>query len=90
MALWTNSKALQLPIHESLKTVNDLPYTISFAIRKRIQVDNMYELPKDKRPPDSILWDGTSDELEEWLDRVLDRNKSKEDGVPILISEIEG
>lgn len=51
----------------------------------------MNELPREKRPPDSILWDGTSEELNEWLDKVLGKTE-KTDGteLPIYISEIEG
>lgn len=53
------------------------------------QIDNLSELPKEKRPPDSIIWDGTSEDLEEWLDKVLGDRKGKTD-VEILISDIEG
>ncbi|MFH1290662.1 MAG: hypothetical protein ABIH92_04610 [Nanoarchaeota archaeon] len=49
-------------------SVFDLPYTISFVIRKRMQIDGWMELPKDKRPPESI-WDKPRD-IEEWFDRV--------------------
>lgn len=35
------------------------------------QIDDLMELPKEKRPPDSILWDGTSEEIDKWLDNVL-------------------
>lgn len=54
-----------------------------------MQVDSLNELPKEKRPPDSILWDGTSEELTEWLDRVLDRKKKQTDGLALSISESE-
>lgn len=80
---------MQIPIHKSIKYVADIPYTISFVLRKRIQVDNLNELPKEKRPPDSILWDGTSKELDDWLDKVLDRKSKKDDGVFVNLSEIE-
>lgn len=52
------------------------------------QIDGLNELPKEKRPPDSILWDGTQDELDEWLDRVL--NKKQQTEVDILIKDVEG
>lgn len=55
--------------------MSQLPYTISFVIRKLQQIDNLNELPKTKRPPDYIIWDGTSEELDEWLDRVLSDKK---------------
>jgi len=80
------AKALQIPIDAKLKEVTDLPYTISFTIRKRMQIDNLNELPKDKRPPDSIIWDGTSEEIDEWLDRVFSNEKNE---VDLVIDEIE-
>jgi hypothetical protein len=36
-----------------------------------MQLDNLNELGKDKRPDDFLIFDGTSEELEKWLDRVL-------------------
>jgi len=71
-----------------VKNLYQLPYTISFVIRKLQQIDALNELPKEKRPPDKILWDGTSEELDEWLEKVLD-HKTKQD-VDILISDVEG
>lgn len=46
------------------------------------------ELPKEKRPPDIILWDGSSSELEDWLDRVFGK-KEKADGLNLVISDLE-
>ncbi len=37
------------------------------------------ELPKAKRPPDTILWWGTTEDLDEWLDKVLGTSERKED-----------
>jgi hypothetical protein len=68
---------LQIPVDQRVKELIDLPYTISYCIRKRSQIDNLSELPKAKRPPDKILWDGTGDELEEWLDKVIDSKQTK-------------
>ena len=48
-----------------------MPYTISFVIRKLIQLDSFNELSKEKRPPDDIIWDGTQDDIESWIDRVI-------------------
>lgn len=53
-----------------------------------MQIDSLNELPKDKRPPDDIIWNGTSRDLDDWLDRVFDRKKSNDIEIPI--SEIEG
>ena len=70
------SKALQIPIDTKIKELPELPFTISFVIRKKRQVDGFYELPKDKRPPERMMWEGNGDELDEWLDKVLS-GKSK-------------
>ncbi len=53
-----------------------------------MQIDNLNELPKEKRPPDSILWDGTSEEMDEWLSKVLDHKAQTE--VDIIIKDVEG
>ena len=67
----------------------DLPYTLSYVVRKRMQIDNLSELPKEKRPPEDIIWDGTSEDMDNWLDKVYDKDK-KEDGLVISVSDIEG
>lgn len=82
---------MQIPFDPKIKELVDLPYTISFIIRKRQQIDNLSELPKDKKPPDSIIWDGDSEELEDWLSRVFDTKKGSNDVVfSINPKEIEG
>jgi hypothetical protein len=75
-----------------VKHLLQLPYTISFVIRKMQQIDNLNELPKEKRPPDYIIWDGTTEEMDEWLDRVLDHSGKKQTQVEFVIkgSDIEG
>lgn len=57
-------------------------------IRKRIQIDGLQELPKEKRPPENIIWDGTNSELENWLDRVF--NSKIKDEVVLDADFIEG
>lgn len=81
---------MQIPLDPKVRELAELPYTISFVIRKRQQIDTLNELPKEKRPPDSIIWDGTSEELDEWLDRVFD--KKNKDTVDILLksNDVEG
>lgn len=82
---------MQIPLDPRIKELADLPYTISFIIRKRQQIDNLSELPKDKKPPDSIIWDGDTEELEEWLERVFDNKKGNNDIVfSINPKDIEG
>lgn len=80
-----------------MEDIRDLPYTISYVIRKREQIDSFRELPKEKRPTEKMIWEGTSEEIEEWLDKVFDRknrkkNKSYHDGIIMDIDEskIEG
>ena len=67
---------LRLPLDNKLNTIFDIPYTLSYVIRKYQQIENLSELPKEKRPPDSLLWEGTPEEMEEWLDKVLGNSKS--------------
>ena len=63
------------------------PYSISFVIRKRQQIDNLYELPKEKRPPDKMIWEGTPEDIDEWLDRVFKVSGEKEND--IIITDVE-
>ena len=86
--MWTVGKALQIPLDTNVKDLSKLPYTISYVIRKRVQEDNYSELPKEKRPPEKMVWDGTVSELDEWLDRVLDNKHETEFDIEIDESEI--
>lgn len=52
------------------------------------QIDNLNELPKEKRPPEDIIWDGTSEELDDWLDKVLGTHNGG-DGLQFSIKDIE-
>lgn len=46
------------------------------------------ELPKEKRPPDTVLWWGTPEDLEEWLDKVLGTGReTKDDTIDFIISQ---
>lgn len=81
---------MQVPLDPRIKRLADLPYTISFVIRKRQQIDSLNELPKDKRPPESIIWDGTSEELDDWLDRVFSSKASNTVELRVKPTEIEG
>ena len=82
------SKALQIFPDSRVKQTKDLPYTISYCIRKRIQIDNLSELGREKMPPDRMIWDGTSEDINEWIDRVMNV-KSKDTMIMINPSEIE-
>ena len=74
--MWSIARALHTPIDNSITQLTDIPFTISYTIRKRIQIDNLSELPKEKRPPDQLIWDGSSEELDEWIERVFNKNES--------------
>ena len=54
-----------------------MPYTLSFIARKRSQIDSLNELPEEKRPTEKTIWDGSPEELEDWIDKVV-RNKQKQ------------
>lgn len=86
--MWSIAKALRIPIDTKIEELTDIPYTISFVIRKRQQIDNLNELPKEKRPPDKMIWDGDSDQISDWLDRVFKTTPEK-DNLSIDISEVE-
>jgi len=53
------------------------------------QIDNLNELPKEKRPPEDIIWDGTSEEMDEWLNKVLS-SKGDDGSLKLSIKDIEG
>lgn len=85
------AKAMGQPIHSSLEGTVDYPYTISFAIRKRMQYDSFLELPKEKQPPDDY-WDDP-EMLEDWFDKVFNTKGKKgqaPDSIAISINDIEG
>ena len=71
-----------------MKYLVDIPYTISYVIRKHQQLDSFMELPKEQRPPDTLIWDGTSEEMAEWIDKVV--YKKEPQTFTLDVSEIEG
>lgn len=52
-----------------------------------MQIDNLNELEKSKRPPEMMIWDGTGDEIENWLDKVFGRKP--DDKIELIISDSE-
>ena len=66
----------------------DVPYTISFVIRKRQQIDNFYELDESKRPTERMIWEGTAEDIERWLERVFN-SKLKPIETEIIFDDIE-
>lgn len=90
VALWSIAKALQIPLDSRVKELQDLPYTLSYVIRKRIQYDNLMELPSENRPSDELIFNSSGDELEEFLESVLHtKNSSNTKGLSINITDIE-
>lgn len=53
-----------------------------------MRIDNLMQMPKDKRPPKSI-W-GNEKQLKEYLDRVYDSKKQEKFEFIISDDEIEG
>lgn len=43
------------------------------------------ELPKEKRPPELMIWWGTPEEMEDWIDRVFDKKKSAKEEIDFII-----
>jgi len=52
-----------------------------------MQIDSFMELPKKKRPPESI-WDKPK-ELNRWFDNVFGRDSGGSTGIDIIITDIE-
>lgn len=82
------SKALHIPLDRNIENLPDVPYTISFVIRKRQQLDNLNELPKEKQPPEDMIWEGTSEEIEDWINKVFDHNKGS-NTAEFIIEDVE-
>ena len=80
---------MQIPLDPKIKELADLPYTISFIIRKRQQIDGLNELSSDKRPPESIIWDGTPEEMEDWLNKVFDTKKKEQAEITFQIKDTD-
>jgi len=71
-----------------IKLLHQVPHTISYVIRKRQQLDSLSELPKEKQPTPEILWDGSPEDLDDWLSTVFDA-KHKTNVTDINLSEVE-
>jgi hypothetical protein len=78
---------LRYPLDNSIKALTEIPYTIAYIIRKRQQVDNLMELDKNKRPSDDMIWNGTSEELESFLERVISGKENPQ--IDIVFNEFE-
>jgi hypothetical protein len=87
--MWSIAKALQIPLDTNVKYLDDIPHSLSFVVRKRIQIDNFNELPREKRPPELMIWDGTSKDIDEWLDKVYKRKEKSDEKISIPLEDIE-
>jgi len=83
--LWAIAKELKI-FPTKLEELAEIPYTWSYVIRKRMQVDSINELPNDKRPPDVVIWWRPQEELEKWINNALKLDDKSSD---IFISESE-
>jgi len=55
----------------------NLPYTLAYAIRKLLQIDSFFELPREKRPPKSI-WHNEY-KINQWFEDVVFSNRTSSD-----------
>jgi hypothetical protein len=58
-------------------------------MRKRMQIDNFNELPKEKRPPDDMIWNGTAEDIDDWIDKVFYDKKPDEATFVVSDRDIE-
>jgi hypothetical protein len=75
-------------LHENLPPADKLPWTISYVIRKRAQIDSFNEIPSEKRPPDDLIWYGTQRDIDKWFKKVFKSNENPNEFV-LNISEDE-
>jgi hypothetical protein len=87
-AAWYVAKGEYTKLFPEFNNILDMPWTHSFIIRKRQQVDSLNEIPKEKRPPEMAIWWGTPEEIEEWIDKVYNRKK-EETELTLSLSDIE-
>lgn len=59
---------------------------MSFVIRKRQQIDSLSELPKEKQVPEELIWYGTIEEINDWVDSAI---SGKSDNQIIIDEDIE-
>jgi len=78
-----------MPLAEGLEYSDNLPHTISAAITSRLRIDNLNELPEDKRPPRDLWWKPYK--LKDWLDDVFDIKKEAKakDFIDLNLEEAE-
>ena len=89
MGLWRVTQKVGIPLEGGLPTSSyDMPHTVNTVIRYREMIDSFNELPKDKRPPESIWF--SSERLERWFDDVFRTDSHSSSTIELNISEVEG
>lgn len=58
-------------MHDGLPPADELPWTVSYVIRKRAQIDSFNELPSEKRPPETMIWYGSQNDIDKWFKKVF-------------------
>ena len=64
----------------------NLPYTVTYAIRKQEQIDSFMELDKKKRPPRNI-WHNDY-QINAWLEEIFEGN-TPESEMEFSASEVQ-
>ena len=89
MGLWRITLKLGIPLDHGLPTSSyDMPHTVNTVLRYREMIDGFGELPKDKRPPESIWF--SSERLEAWFDDVFRTGRHSSSVIELNINEVEG
>ncbi len=76
-------------MHEGLPPTDELPWTISYVIRKRAQIDSFNELPAEKRPPESMIWYGSNKDIDEWFKKIFKTGEGNPNEFILNISDSE-
>lgn len=73
---------------EGIKSADDMPHPLSYAILYRARIDSFKELPDDKQPPRD-LWNKPY-KLEEFFDEIFDRkDKRRKEYIEFNEEEVE-
>jgi len=76
-------------LHKGLPPADELPWTISYVIRKRAQLDSFNELPMGKRPPTNMIWYGDNKDIDSWFKKVFNLKDGNPDEFILQISDDE-
>ena len=65
-----------------------IPFTVVYVFRKRKQYLDLMSLPEEKRPTEELFWVRPAEELEEWIEKVVNKSESGKAILEIDESEI--